>query len=395
MRMEQKASLPSPANAADRTMALSEPRILAVDDSDPIRRLLRLVAGASSFPCDTAGTVQEASRLIQRNHYDIVFLDYQLPDGTGMDLLEERRAHLSQTMIVMVSAEHELNTVVQLIRKGTYDFIPKPFTREALEERLEKVVEEWRSRVQLRHYQQQLEGLVKSMTEKLVDSSARMERIYDMTVAALGAAMDLRDPETEEHCRRVAENSAHLGRALGLEANELKNLRWGAYLHDIGKIGIPESILLKPSALLPEEMEVVKSHPVLGFRMISHIEFLKDTTDVVLYHHERYDGSGYPYGLVGPGIPLAARIFAVIDTMDAMVYDRPYRKALPFSGLVEEVQRQAGRHLDPGIVERFLEIPETVWQVGARQEERYPGSVRPTLLPGVPLEQGEESLWKA
>ena len=154
-----------------------------------------------------------------------------------------------------------------------------------------------------------------------------------------------------------------LGRALELSDHELRNLKWSAYLHDIGKIGIPDHILSKPSALTAEEMEMIKDHPMLGYEMISGIEFLKQATEVVLYHHERYDGSGYPFGLKGERIPLAARIFAVVDTMDAMVFDRPYRKALPFSACVEEIKKEAGRQLDPNVVARFLEIPESRWLV--------------------------------
>jgi putative nucleotidyltransferase with HDIG domain len=204
------------------------------------------------------------------------------------------------------------------------------------------------------------------MTRQLHDAGAEIERVHDLTVAALGAALDLRDPETEEHCRRVAECSTRLGGVLGLEDAALRSLRRGAYLHDIGKIGVPGRILAKASSLTAEEMRLVKGHPLLGFQMISRIDFLRDAADVVLCHHEKFDGTGYPCGLKGEQIPLAARIFAVADAFDAMTHDRPYRRALPFAAFARELRVQSGRHFDPSIVERFLELPEESWRVESR-----------------------------
>jgi len=189
-----------------------------------------------------------------------------------------------------------------------------------------------------------------------------MEQVYDTTIRALGAAIDLRDPETEDHCARVAEQSVVLGRALGMTERELLNLRRGAYLHDVGKIGVPESILAKRGPLTDEEYEIVRLHPLLGFRLISQIEFLRGSSDVILYHHERYDGRGCPHGLRGKQIPLAARIFSVIDTMDAMLHDRSYRDALSYSELIEELERNAGTQFDPQIVAKFAEVSQEEWQ---------------------------------
>ncbi len=350
------------------------PRILVVDDDEAILKLVSMILARCGFICDKAKSVESARALAKRNHYDIVYLDLRLPDGSGVSLLEERPNFNSHTIVVIITGEHELNTAVQVIRKGAYDFISKPFTLALFKERLAKVVEEWHSRVRYHYYQTHLEGLVNAMMEKLLKTTEQIERIYDMTVAALGAALDLRDPETEEHCRRVAENSLLLGKAMGLSAVELRNLKWSAYLHDIGKIGIPEHVLTKSSGLTTEEMELVKVHPVLGFKMISNIEFLGQATDVVLFHHEKFDGSGYPYGLKGKNIPLAARIFAVTDALDAMMYDRPYRKALPFSAFVAELKAQSGKHFDPEIVEKFLEIQEDAWQVKGKKEKVRPQS---------------------
>ena len=187
-----------------------------------------------------------------------------------------------------------------------------------------------------------------------------------MTVLALGAALNLKDHETADHCTRVSENSVLLGALLNLSAFELNNLKWSAYLHDVGKIGIPEQILLKPGALTPDERRVMEKHPLMGYMMIQNIEFLRYAGDVVLAHHENFGGTGYPYSLRGTHIPLNARIFAIIDTLDAMTSDRPYRAALPFSAVAPELERQAGSQFDPEIVEMFLGASETTWLVQGR-----------------------------
>jgi putative nucleotidyltransferase with HDIG domain len=340
------------------------PRFIVVDDDESIRRLLVHIITARYPECAAAGDLASARRLLAESHFDIMMLDLTLTDGSGTELLDERGPLGPEGVVVVITGQQELQTAIEVIRRGAFDYVIKPFSRATIEERLDKAVQEWRSRVRGSYYKLHLERLVNAMTEKLLNTNERIEAVYDMTVAALGSALDLRDPETHEHCRRVTENSLRLGAAMGLADHELKSMRWSAYLHDIGKIGIPERILAKTSTLTEEERNQIKEHPLLGFRMISSIEFLKDATEVVLYHHEKFDGSGYPYGLKGEGIPLAARVFAVVDAMDAMLYDRPYRKALPFSALKAELIRESGRHFDPSVVETFLGFPETAWHSG-------------------------------
>ncbi len=350
-------------------MSESAPRILVVDDEPVIQELISAFVERSGYRCDVAGSLSEIRSLLEKNGYDIIFLDLRLPDGSGISILGEGGIIPQETIVVIITGQQNLETAIQAIRGGTYDYITKPFTLEEFDERLERAVEEWRSRTRYRYYQNHLEAMVKRQTTELQKTTREIERVYDAAVYALGAALDLKDPETEEHCRRVAQNSVRLGKALGLSQEQLRNLKWSAYLHDIGKIGIPEHVLAKTSDLSPTEMEIVKTHPMMGFKMISTIDFLKDATNVVLYHHEKYDGSGYPYGLKGKDIPLGARIFAVIDALDAITFDRPYRKALPFSAVVEELKAQSGKHFDPEIVEKFLEIPEQAWGIEETSEK--------------------------
>lgn len=338
------------------------PSILVVEDDPDQLALETALIFELNFSCDRAVTVAEARKRLEERPYDIVILDLQLPDGSGMEILEEKPNFTKNTVVAVVSAEQELGTAVRVMREGAYDFISKPYAVGTFSERLLKVVDEWRSRSRFEYYQENLERLVDTMTGRLMSSSAEMEQVYDMTIRALGAAIDLRDPETEDHCARVAEQSVILGRALGMTDKELLNLRRGAYLHDVGKIGVPEGILGKPGPLTEEEYEIVRLHPLLGFRLISHITFLRGSSDVILYHHERFDGRGYPHGLRGKQIPLAARVFSVIDTMDAMLHDRSYRDALSYAELIEELTRNAGTQFDPEIVAKFSEIPHEEWE---------------------------------
>ncbi len=360
--------------------AAPAPRSLVVDDEGALARMMAAILLRMGIPCQTAATLGEARARLARSQFDIVLLDLGLPDGRGVGLLEELRALPSPPLVVIITGQHELETALGVIRGGAYDFIPKPFSYEEFEERIGTAVREWRSRAEAATHRERLEGLVQAMTGKLHDAGCEVEHAHDMTVSALGAALDLRDPETQEHCRRVAECSVRLGRALGLEGEALRNLRWGAYLHDIGKIGVAGHILSKTSGLSQDEMRQVKVHPQLGYQMISRIEFLAEAAEVVLYHHEKFDGSGYPRALRGGQIPLAARIFAVADAFDAMTHDRPYRKASSFASFAEELDAQSARHFDPSLVERFLELPEEYWQM----ERRAARGSRQRIVDAVP-----------
>jgi hypothetical protein len=179
---------------------------------------------------------------------------------------------------------------------------------------------------------------------------------YESTLQALSRALDTRDAETEEHSQRVNRYTELIARRFGIADEEIAHLCRGAILHDIGKIGVPDAILLKPAGLTASELEAMRKHPTIGYSMIAHIPFLAPAAEIVLHHHESYDGTGYPSGLAGAEIPLGARIFAVVDTLDAMTSDRPYRKALSFEEALAEIERQRGHQFDPAIVDTLLSV---------------------------------------
>jgi hypothetical protein len=216
------------------------------------------------------------------------------------------------------------------------------------------------------------------MTTRLGDS-------YESTLLALTRALDTRDEETEVHSQRVRRYTELLGRRLGVAEDDLEDMSRGALLHDIGKIGVPDAILLKPARLTEDELAMMRRHPVIGYSMIVHIPFLAKAAEIVLHHHEAYDGTGYPSGLVGDQIPLGARIFAVADALDAMTSDRPYRRALPLATALAEIERCRGKQFDPHLVDTLLAIPVTELiavgrgehEVIGRWEGLFGGDARP------------------
>jgi putative nucleotidyltransferase with HDIG domain len=195
---------------------------------------------------------------------------------------------------------------------------------------------------------------VKAFSE-LENKSAELSLAYDQTIEAISSALDLRDKETEGHSQRVTELTVKIAEKMGMKGEKLKYVKWGALLHDIGKLGVPDSILHKPGPLTEEEWKIMKRHPELGYQMLSRIDFILPALEIPLYHHEKWDGSGYPKGLKGKEIPLPARIFAVVDVYDALTNDRPYRKAYRKEEAVEEILRQSGKHFDPEVVRVFVE----------------------------------------
>jgi putative nucleotidyltransferase with HDIG domain len=204
--------------------------------------------------------------------------------------------------------------------------------------------------------------MVEQRTKQLEAALRRIEMTYNETLEALGAALDLRDNETAGHSRRVTLYSLEIAKAMECSKELSRQLTWAAFLHDIGKIGIPDSILLKTRRLTSEEMAIMQTHVRIGFNLLSQIAFLAPASEIVLTHHERFDGTGYPQGLMGDEIPLGARIFAVADTLDAITSDRPYRGARPYTVAIQEIQAESGKQFDPKVVEGFLSIEVENWE---------------------------------
>jgi putative nucleotidyltransferase with HDIG domain len=190
---------------------------------------------------------------------------------------------------------------------------------------------------------------------------ANLERSYDITLETLGDALDLKDRETEGHSKRVTAFTIAIARAMGLPREQINTIARGAFLHDIGKIAIPDKILNKPGKLTKEEMDVMQEHAYHGYQIVKKIPFLNEAADIVYSHQERFDGTGYPRGLKGEQIPLGARIFSVADTLDAITSDRIYRAAQTLPAAKEEIKRWAGRQFDPEVVSVFLEMPDNIW----------------------------------
>jgi HD-GYP domain-containing protein (c-di-GMP phosphodiesterase class II) len=232
---------------------------------------------------------------------------------------------------------------------------------------------------ELEEYRNRLEGMVEQRTiqlrsamEQLRSAMQRIELTYDETLEALGAALDLRDIETAGHSRRVSRYSLEMAKRLNFSSDQLKQLNRAANLHDIGKIGISDSILLKPAKLTPEETAIMQTHVRIGYKFMSRVAFLASAAEIVLAHHECYNGTGYPQGLAGEEIPLGARVFAIADTMDAIMSDRPYRQGRPYAVARAEIQHESGRQFDPQVVAAFLAIPEETWIAVRSEADRIP-----------------------
>ena len=209
---------------------------------------------------------------------------------------------------------------------------------------------------QMRQLNRDLERRVFEQTHEIRTAHQALEQAYTATIEGWSRALDLRDKETEGHCRRVTEMTLRLADALGLPESQRDALRWGALLHDIGKMGIPDGILLKPGPLTDEEWQVMRLHPEYAFNLLSEVEFLRPALEIPYCHHERWDGTGYPKGLAGEEIPLAARLFALVDVWDALRSDRPYRAAWSVERVRKHIASLAGTHFDPSLVEVFLQV---------------------------------------
>jgi putative nucleotidyltransferase with HDIG domain len=341
---------------------MPQERILVVDDEESVRNMAAALLKQSGYAPTTTGSAEAAlARLQQDPGYDLVLSDILMPGIDGLTLLDRIGADHPGMPVVMLSAISDFTVVTSAFRRGAIDYLLKPFEPAELESTVVWAIEHGRLRKQNTTYRHNLESIVSSRTGRLRSTMQDLERSYDITLEAMGDALDLRDEETEGHSRRVTAYTIALAQAMGLESDDLRAIARGAFLHDIGKIAIPDSILLKPGKLSEEEIVIMKQHCERGYGIVRKIPFLREAAEIVYAHQERFDGTGYPRGLRGNEIPLGARIFAIADSLDAMTSDRPYRKGTTFAGAIKEIVQCAGKQFDPRIVEVFVSLPEETW----------------------------------
>jgi putative nucleotidyltransferase with HDIG domain len=340
---------------------LAKAKILIVDDEEAIREVVSTLLEAQGHECASVSNGLLAQEFLKTHSMDLVLSDMVMPEMDGMRLVEWMRQTDPDVPVIMVTAMHDLSTALEAIRRGAYDYILKPFEKDQLYVGVRRALEHRQLVLERYNYQRTLEIQVEERTAQLKGALEQIEQSYDDTLEALGGALDLKDAETEGHSRRVTAFTIAIAKQMKVEPGMLPQIARAAFLHDIGKMAIPDQILRKPGPLNPEEREVMRTHCDIGFNMVTRIPFLREAAEIVLSHQEYFDGSGYPRGLRGEQIPLGARIFAVADALDAMISDRPYRKALSITYAREEIQRCTGTQFDPQVVEVFLGMPDTLW----------------------------------
>jgi putative nucleotidyltransferase with HDIG domain len=344
-------------------MGLPSDRILVVDDEEPIREIVcSMLTAGGKYTCLQAGSGEEALALLESGEqFALMLSDLMMTGMDGLALLERAKERTPDMPVVMVTAVHDISVALSAIRNGAYDYLLKPFEREQLLATVRRALENRRLKIENRAYQTNLESLVEARTQQLNNTMRNLERSYDITLEALGDALDLKDAGTEGHSKRVTAFTIAMAKHMGLNDKQIRVIARGAFLHDIGKMAIPDAILRKPGALTPDEITIMREHCYRGYQMLKKIPFLSEASDIVYAHQEKYDGTGYPRGLKGNEIPLGARIFSVADTLDAITSDRPYRPAQSLPAAREEIRKWSGRQFDPEVVQVFLSMPENIW----------------------------------
>jgi putative nucleotidyltransferase with HDIG domain len=349
-------------NSRSSSTPATTARVLIVDDEAASRKMLATMLAQENISCQTAAGAEEALQILEEQPFDAVIADLQMPKVSGMQLLAEVRQRYPELAFLIGTGVDDVRVGVRAMREGADDYLVKPFESEIVMACLERAFQKKRLEREVENYRSHLEEMVAVQTQQLQGALRQIESSYESTLEALGAAIDLRDSPTAGHSRRVFLYSIEIAKALNLTEHQLTVIGFGALLHDIGKLAIPDSILLKPGPLTAEEKTVMQKHVQLGYGMIKGIEFLVEPAKIILTHHERCDGSGYPQGLKSADIPIGAKIFAVADTVDAMTSDRPYRAALPFLAAREQIKRGSGKEYDSRVAEVFLQISNEKWE---------------------------------
>jgi len=323
--------------------------VLIVDDEYSGRETLQSVLEGEGYELEMAENGPEAIEKAKELLPDVIVLDVMMPGMTGLEVCQRIRSdpQIAEIPIIILTALDDRESLLNALKAGADDFISKPFDRSELRARLMGIT-------RLNRYQKLVQDRA-----RLREANEHLLAAYEATIAGWSRALDLRDKETEYHSRRVTQLTIKLAEASGISADEIMHIRRGSLLHDMGKIGVPDAILHKPAALTDEEWTIMRKHPQLVYDLLYSVEYLRPALNIPYCHHEKWDGTGYPRGLKGEQIPLAARLFAVADVWDALTSDRPYRPAWSQEEALIFIREQSGSHFDPHAVDLFFRVIES------------------------------------
>ena len=343
------------------------PSILVVDDEQAISRMIARALDRGGYVCMEAGSAGEALKLLESRVFDVVITDIRMPGMSGIDLLKSIKADYDADVIVMTGFTDDYN-YESVIMAGASDFVQKPLSFKELSIRLKRVL---RMRYLLlerdninRQLKENYEQLV-NYSNQLESAHQELKYAYLDTINRLVAATEYKDEDTGDHIVRISRYCTLIAQKMGLPDETVELIQYASPMHDIGKIGIPDHILLKPDRLTKEEFDIVKNHTTIGAAILeaARSEVLQMSREIALTHHEKYNGRGYPQGLSGSNIPVSGRIVAIADTFDALTSRRPYKEPYPIDVAVDIILSEKGAHFDPEIADVFLENIEEIREI--------------------------------
>lgn len=324
-------------------------RILIADDDSTIRSINYLRLTAEGYNCTVASNGNSASEKLSASKFDLALLDINMPGKSGLDVLKEIQADDSDTATVMITAIADVETAINTLKFGAYDYIVKPVDFNILMISIDRALQKRTLIQENKNYRLYLE-------EKVEEQSAKIKESFLNSVTCLAYALEVKDEYTSGHSQRVTEIAVAIAEELDISQENIDKLRLAGLVHDIGKIGIKESILNKPGSLTDDEYQHIKSHTGIGERILAPVVEDKEILNIVRAHHERYDGAGYPDRLEAEQIPFGARILAVADTYDAMTSNRSYRQSMSHEAACDEISHYKGKQFDPVVVDAFLKV---------------------------------------
>jgi response regulator RpfG family c-di-GMP phosphodiesterase len=372
-------------------------KVLIIDDEPGVLSVLYSLL-SEKYQCQTASSAAEALQYTRLEKFDLILSDIMMPKMSGLELLKVIKKSEDSPVVILISGNLNIQSSIDALRCGAYDYVTKPFTLAEVETAVDRGARHLALLKSNQQYERHLEELVNQRTLDLRltnnNLNLTLERLYLSyrdTLKALAKALEARDAETQGHSERVVAYCLGLGKRMGVAGRDLITLEHGALLHDIGKIGVSDGVLLKRGALTDEEWEHMRRHVEHGAQILSGIEFLAGAREIVQQHHERFDGSGYPAKIGGDLICLGARIFSVADALDSITSNRPYRQGRPFEAAADELIKYAGKHFDPQVVQAFLDVPMDTWRE-VRQMALEPGAILKNATTGEEVKQSLLSL---